>query len=66
MIKKTSIWTWILPDENWEGLPQGWIEHGGKWLVYGKLGDMERLAGKIDGLIQKKELVLSQVLERLQ
>jgi len=56
MIKKTPIWTWILPGAGGEDTFD-WREHGGKWLVYGPLDEMERLAGEIDKEVQRGNIV---------
>lgn len=56
MRKKIPNWTWILPSGEWIGLPEGWKEHGGKWLVYGGLDEMERLAKDVDTLVEKRKI----------
>ena len=56
MIIKKPIWTWIVPKREDEELPL-WKEHGGKWLVYGGLSEMERLAGEIDRLVESRAIV---------
>ncbi|MFQ5888114.1 MAG: hypothetical protein ACE5HY_05405 [Candidatus Hydrothermarchaeales archaeon] len=37
-------------------MPEGWKEHGGKWLVYGDLEDMKKLAIGVEPLIEKREI----------
>jgi hypothetical protein len=56
MLKKSYIWTWILPEAPWAELPPGWKDRGGKWLVYGSLKDIERLASKLDISVQRGEV----------
>lgn len=56
MLKKTPIWTWILPEDEREEIPS-WEEHGGKWLVYGNLAEMERLAQELDRHVQDGKIV---------
>lgn len=56
MIKKTPIWTWILPDNQTEE-SSSWKENGGKWLVYGSLDEMEGLSSDLDRHIQMGDIV---------
>ena len=56
MIIKRPIWTWIVPEREDEELPL-WKEHGGKWLVYGGLSEMERLSSEIDRLVESRAIV---------
>lgn len=57
MIKKTPIWTWIVPEAGDGHDDSEWVEHGGKWLVYGGLGEMERLASELDKLVESGKIV---------
>ncbi len=56
MRKDIPNWTWILPSGEWIGLPPGWKERGGKWLVYGSLDEMKRLADVVEPLIEEREI----------
>ncbi len=56
MRKSIPNWTWILPSGEWEGLPEGWKDHGGKWLIYGSLDDMEVLASGLEPLVETREI----------
>jgi hypothetical protein len=56
MLRKSSIWTWILPEVPWEELPTRWKERGGKWLVYGSLNEIEGLGKELDVLVQRGEI----------
>lgn len=55
MLKKMPIWTWIIP-RNDEKNHSGWEEHGGKWLIYGSLNEIERLAKEMDRLVESREI----------
>jgi hypothetical protein len=57
MIKKTHIWSWIIPSEGGIHDDSEWIASGGKWLVYGSLDEMKRLAAKLDNFIELSGIV---------
>jgi hypothetical protein len=57
VIKKTPIWNWIIPSEGGIHDDSEWIATGGKWLVYGSLDEMKRLAAKLDNLIESGKIV---------
>ncbi len=57
MLKKTPIWSWIIPSDGGLHDDSEWMEHGGKWLVYGSLGEMERLAAELDKLVESRKIV---------
>ncbi|RMF88959.1 MAG: hypothetical protein D6733_07405 [Methanobacteriota archaeon] len=56
-IRKTPIWTWIIPGEPRAEDEAEWFERGGKWLVYGGLSEMEALAERIEGYVEAGEVV---------
>jgi len=55
MLMRMPIWTWVLPERE-RAEEVDWREHGGKWIVYGSLSEMERLALELDGYVQSGEV----------
>jgi hypothetical protein len=58
MIIKKPIWTWIVPvKETAAEEPSLWKEHGGKWLIYGDLDEMERLSTHLNQFVEQGKIV---------
>lgn len=55
MLKEMPIWTWIV-SENESQDESIWRVHGGKWLIYGNLFEMERLGHKLDKYVENGEI----------
>ncbi len=56
MIKKTPIWTWVVPDRE-KGEISSWKERGGKWLVYGSRIEMELLGRLLEKYVNRGSVV---------
>lgn len=51
MIIETEYWIWILPSQRRE-LPKEWATRGGKWLIFDKRENLEKLAEKLEPYVE--------------
>ena len=55
-IFKDIIWTWFRPDNERPINRELWLDHGGKWLIFGRKKKMMELAHKLEPFIDSGDI----------
>jgi hypothetical protein len=57
-VRRTSdrLWTWLSPDAGRPTPSREWLRHGGKWLLFAGLAEIESLAGRLAPYIDRGDI----------
>ncbi|HID93294.1 MAG TPA: hypothetical protein EYP60_04270 [bacterium (Candidatus Stahlbacteria)] len=55
MIVEIGHWIWILPKSK-ISIPNNWPTKGGKWLIFDKRKNLEKLAHKIESYVESRQI----------